>query len=101
MSKMVKIAKESDSPGEVVGSSETHYPYGTSLNFEDEMVEELGLARLEVGAPIKITGIAHISGTSEHEDENRANKSVSVQFTEMDVSVGDGDRAEKLYGGES
>ena len=91
----VKISKEKydDSP-----SSEAHYPYGTNLSFEDDLVDKLKLDDLDIGDTVEVRAMAKVTAKSEHDSERHSSKSVSLQLTEVDVQPEDTrDNADKLY----
>lgn len=95
----IKIKKESfDSDGMVGRSDGSHYPFGTSLRFEDDLVEELGVENLTVGDIVEVRGFAFVDSMSEHTNTDGSEKSLSLQLTTIKVSREDSDRAEQLYG---
>lgn len=96
---MVKINKQSDpSDGMVHCSDGEHYPYGTSVNFSDDMVDSLGVDKLAVGDVVEVRGYAFVDSRYEHTDTEKARKSISFQFTSIKVSREQDDRAKMLYG---
>lgn len=98
----VKIKKQShESDGMVCCSDGEHYPYGTSLSFDDEMIEEIGIDNLAVGDIVEVRGYAFVERKSEHSDTDRSHKSVGVQFTTIKLQRETGDRVEQLYGPKS
>lgn len=97
----VKIKKESGYENSVCCSDGAHYPYGTSLNLRDEMIEELGLENVAVGDVVEVRGFAFVEGKSERSDINESSKSVDLQLTSVKLSRATVDRAEALYGPKS
>jgi len=93
----------SDSPGE----EKKHFPYGTSLNLDDEVAEGLGFESLSVGDVVEVRGLAFIERkrSSEHAEmgeEEESDKGMTVQFTKIDLIPQSPDRTAVLYpGGES
>ena len=95
----VMIKKEShESDGMVCCSDGKHYPYGTSLRFEDEMIEELGAGNLVVGDLVEVRGYALVENKSMHENTDGAEKSISLQLTSIKLQRETSDRVEQLYG---
>lgn len=98
----VKIKKESyESDGMVRCSDGSHYPHGTSLNFDDDMIEELGVGSLAVGDIVEVRGYAFVERKSEHSDSDGTDKNLSFQFTSIKMERETGDRAVQMYGPES
>jgi len=93
----VKISKERfDGLG---SEDETYYPYGTSLDFEDDLVDSLKLDSLSVGDVVEVRALAVVTSKSERESEGDSSKSVGIQLTEIGIyPEGESDNAEKLYG---
>lgn len=78
-------------------SDDAHYPYGTSLRFEDELVESLGLVGKKVGDLVEVRGFAKIDSVSEHSNEDSSNVSVGVQMMSVEFSDPTADRASMMY----
>lgn len=98
----VKIKKQShESDGMVCCSDNEYYPYGTSLNFDNDMIEELGVDNLAVGDIVEVRGYAFVERKSEHSDADGSNKNVGIQFTSLKLQRETGDRIEQLYGPKS
>ena len=95
----VKIKKQSyESDGMVCCSDGEHYPYGTSLRFSDEMIEELGIENLAVGDIVEVRGFAFVDHKSEHSNTDHSEKSIGLQLTTVKVRREESDLAEQLYG---
>lgn len=94
----VKIKKESDSDDLVVGSDGNHYPYGTSLRFEDDMIEALSIDSLAVGDIVEIRAFAYVDSKAENNSTDHSSKTISLQLTTIKVRREESDRAELLYG---
>lgn len=95
---MVKVEKESFSDGMTTASDGRHFPFGTSLRFENDMIEELDIGALAVGDIVEVRGFAFVERKSEHEDEDGSEKSLGLQMTFIKVKRETDDRAEQLYG---
>jgi len=98
----VKIKKQSsESDGMVCCSDGDHYPWGTSLRFESEMIEELGAENLAVGDVVEVRGFAFVDSKSEHSNTENSEKTVSIQMTSVKLRRETEDRAVQLYGPDS
>jgi len=89
MSKMVKIEKVKPgemSPREYKGD----YPYGTRLEFEGDLVEELELDKLSAGDTVSIKGTAIVKRKTEKQDtdgdEEDVEKEIVLQLTSVAVA---------------
>lgn len=98
MPEHVKIKKESSSHNSVIGSDGNHYPFGTSLHIEDELIEELSAGNLAVGDIVEVSAFAFVERKSEHSDSDGSNKSISLQLTSIKLKRETDDRAIQLYG---
>ena len=94
----VKIKKESSSHDSVVGSDGSHYPWGTSLRFEKDMIDELDIGSLAVGDVVEVVAFAFVDSKSEHSSVDHSDVSLSLQLTTIKVKRDSSDRAEQLYG---
>ena len=95
----VKIGKESSDFNQITrASDDSHYPYGTSLSFENDLIEELDVGGLAVGDVVEIHGFAFVDSKSEHSDKDGSNKSMRLQLTSVKIRREEGDRAQRLYG---
>lgn len=98
----VKIKKYSEmSEGLNCCSDGDYYPYGTSLSFENEMVDELNIGALAVGDVVEIRGYAFVDRKSEHSSKNHNTKDVSFQVTSLKVTRETDDVVTQLYGDQS
>ncbi len=94
----VKIKKESSGSNTVTGSDGSHYPWGTSISLEDELIEQLSAENLAVGDIVEIRAFAYVDSKSEHSNTDNSSKSISLQLTTIKLRREEGDRAERLYG---
>lgn len=98
----VKIKKEQASAGSIGCCSDgNHYPWGTSLRFQDELLDELGIEALATGDIVEVRGFAFVDSKSEHSSADHSEKSISIQMTSIKVHRDESDHAEQLYGPES
>jgi len=75
-----------------------NYPYGTSISFDDDMVDSLGLGKLAVGDVVEVRGLAYVQSKSEHDSEEHSSKSVSLQLTAVNTTTNNDTRVNKMYG---
>ena len=95
----VKIKKESSSSaGMTCCSDGAYYPYGTNLNLEDNIVEELEAGNLAVGDVVEVRGYAFVDRKHESSSTEGSSKSVGLQMTSIKLNRETDDRAIQLYG---
>ena len=97
----VKIKKEKGAPDVTCCSDDNYYPYGTSLNFSDDMVDELGAGNLARGDVVEVRGYAFVDSTSERDDSDGSHKDVRIQLTSLKLTRENDDRVKTLYGEKS
>jgi len=98
---MVSIKREKDDSNKLTEcSDQSHYPYGTSVNFDDDMLEELKVDDIEIGEVVEVRGFAFLDSMSEHKDKEESNKNVRFQFTHIELTKpkGEKDVIKTLYG---
>lgn len=83
-----------------VEPSQPEYPYGLSINLDNETLDKLGIGDLpEVGGEFTMKAIVRVKSVTDaqHEGEGRS-RHVSMQIEQMDLGVSGGERkAEDLY----
>lgn len=105
MGDMVEIKKEKYEGGSLSCCEEPYYPYGTSLDLRDELVDDLNVGALAVGDVVEVRAFAVVTSKSEHQREDQdgsdSSKNLSIQLTQMKVrrEEDDNDRVKTLYGG--
>jgi hypothetical protein len=91
-------AKEQTEP---TASDAPEYPWGLSINLNDDSLEKLGLLKNlpAIGSKILITALADVSTVSSYKTQaGEDESSVSLQITDMQVSAApSGDRTSTLY----
>ena len=80
---------------------DNYYPYGTSLSFDDDMVDDLGAENLARGDVVEIRGYAFVDSKSSHETSDGAHKSIRLQLTSLKLERENDDHAKQLYGEKS
>ncbi len=82
------------------------YPWGLSLNLEDESLQKLGIDALpEVGVTLSLTANVTVTSVSARDDQDGGKRrSISLQITDMALETpakkNDGRSAEILFGQE-
>lgn len=100
MGELVEIKKEKSPGCDVSSDSESHYPYGTSLHFDDsDLVESLGLDKHSPGDELIVRATAVVTRKSEEADEKGTEHRVSIQLTSIALAKAPNNAAEELYGG--
>lgn len=80
-------SKETHESDDMVRSSDDgYYPYGTSLDFDDDMIEELGAENLAVGDVVEVRAFAFVNRKSEHTSTDHSSKSLGLQLTSVKLS---------------
>lgn len=78
---MVEIEKKRY--GEALCSPESEYPYGTQLDFEGDLIDQLGLGGMEVGQIVHLVAVATVKSKSEHSNEEGSNRQMCLQITHL------------------
>lgn len=80
--------------------SESDYPYGLNLSFQDTEIRKLNIGEMDVGDEVTITATAKISSKSFREVEGgKPDGNMGIQITGMAVEKANTtSAAQKLYG---
>lgn len=98
----VKITPQSSgSDGLVCCHDGQHYPYGTSISLEKDMIDELGIDALALGDVVEVRGYAFIDSKSEHASKDYESKDMRLQLTSLKVHREEDDAVKLLYGDKS
>lgn len=86
---MTMSDKEAKEESEYI-SEPQKYPYGLSINLDDETLAKLGITTLPtVGSAMTLTARAEVCSTSQYADrKGEAETSMSLQITAMELSAG-------------
>lgn len=96
MEGLIDISKVThDSSG--IDSDDQHYPYGTSLFFNGNLVEELGIQLLSPGDIVEVFGHAVVENVNENSDKKGSEKNISIQLTAVKVKRSPIDRVKQMY----
>lgn len=95
---MINIDMVSDEDEGTLLSDRKRYPWGTSLDIRDEMLEQLNISSLNVGDEVQLHGVVKVVSKSDRSDEDESSKSMTLQFVKLGSnSTHDNDNATKLY----
>jgi len=96
--KMVSM-KCDDAKEEMSEPAQQVYPYGLTINLDQESFEKLGIKELpSVGSKMTIECMVEVCSVSQYESKESENKSLSLQITDMAVAGKKSNPADKLYG---
>lgn len=97
---MAKIKKEKTDGQTVISESQEHYPWGSSLSFENEMVDELGLNECDVDHKVAFSGVAFVESKSSSKVKDQGlSQSIRLQITDIKFKKNDSkDRSDTMYG---
>ena len=85
-------------PGEMCCKDSPMYPYGTRLEFEGDLAEELGVDNFSAGETVEVRATAFVREKSEESDDGKeVEKELCLQLTEVTVKKAPKDRASVLY----
>jgi hypothetical protein len=60
------------------------YPWGLSINLDEDALEALGMTDLpEVGKPMKLLALVDVTSVSSNESKGGASRSVGLQITDL------------------
>lgn len=78
------------------------YPYGLSINLDDEALAKLGITTLPaVGGLMRLTATVEVTSTSQYERQDEKEISINLQITAMELGATQAEpsAATVLYGG--
>lgn len=76
------------------------YPWGLSLNLDEEAMQKLGIRDLKVGAEVTILARATCTSASSYQTQGgEAESNCGLQITDMEIGDVPTDAAKTLYGG--
>lgn len=78
------------------------YPYGLSICLDDEVLAKLGITEMPaIGSTFMLTARVEVCSTSQYQNQDGADKSMSLQITDMELA-GEGAAqksiADRIYG---
>lgn len=95
------VPKSNGSDGMVCCHDGNHYPYGTSISIEKELIDELGVDALALGDVVEVRGFAFVDSKSEHASKEYESKDMRLQLTSLKVRREEDDAVKLLYGDKS
>jgi len=102
---LVNLKSGTDTYQDESGKTQTRddYPWGLSINLDNETLKKLGATPQEVGTEVMITARAIIKSTSSRESEEGTRHDACLQITDMAMAPAQAEQqrstAETLYGG--
>lgn len=78
------------------------YPYGLSINLDDETLAKLGITTLPaVGSMMRLVATVEVTSTSQYERQDEKEININLQITAMELAAAQAEpsAAEVLYGG--
>lgn len=73
------------------------YPYGLSLNLDDEVLAKLGLTPPPVGTKMTLTAVVEVCTVSQYENQDGKEANLSLQITDMELASAGKDAASVLW----
>lgn len=94
----MKVANQSEPKETEIDKPE--YPYGLSINLDNESLKKLGMEELpQVGDTMMVMAKVEVRSVSSYDTTEGDDKNVSLQITEMVAKPKEGKSlAEKMYG---
>lgn len=85
--KRTKSEKKGRNSDHAVGLGDRDdFPFGLSIDLNDESLKKLGMSKLpQVGDELIVAGIGRVTSVSERSDSNRKTRNVSIQLEQLDV----------------
>lgn len=81
--KLSKREAKGDSP---VAESRPRFPYGLSINLDDDSLTKLGISTLpEVGAEMLVVGVGIVESVNEHKRQSGSDRNISIQLQKLEV----------------
>lgn len=102
---LVNLKSGTDTYQDESGKTQTRddYPWGLSINLDNETLKKLGATPQAVGTEVMITARAIIKSTSSRETEEGTRHDASLQITDMAMAPAQAEQqksaADTLYGG--
>lgn len=75
------------------------YPWGLTLCLNDDMLEKLGIDKMEVGTMVTVMARAKVTGYSERELQDETEKYLDLQLTDLGIDSGSTMPTEAMYDG--
>ncbi len=83
MKRTKKDRENSDHAGAI---GESKFPFGLSINLDDESLSKLGMTKLPaVGEEMIVAGVGKVESVSERSDSNRKSRNVTIQLEQLEV----------------
>lgn len=83
---MKRTRKDKKNSGHEISTSGEDFPFGLSLNLDDESLAKLGITKLPgVGEEMIVAGIGKVESVSERSDSNRKSRNVTIQLEKLAI----------------
>ena len=67
--------------------SEQDYPYGLSINLEEQSIQKLGINALpEIGQKFLLKSIVEVTSISDNKNKDSRNRCIRLQITDMELA---------------
>lgn len=88
-------------PSDSADNDAPKYPYGLTLNLDDEVLAKLGITSPPtVGSRMTLTAVVNVTSTSQYATQSGTDASVNLQITDMELAGPPaGDQAQRMYPG--
>lgn len=80
------------------GDTGPRYPYGLSLSLDAESMAKLGMVEMPpVGAKLTLVATVEVTNVSQHQNQEKVDKSVGLQITDMDLRAPSSGPADRMF----
>ena len=86
--KDMKLTRSEKTEEAEIATDTPDYPYGLTLNLDQDALEKLGIELPDVGDSFFVVAIAKVKSVSEHQSDEHTSQDVSLQIEQLSL---DGD----------
>ena len=86
--KDMKLTRSEKTEEAEIATDTPDYPYGLTLNLDQDALEKLGIELPDVGDSFFVVAIAKVKAVSEHQSDEHSSQDVSLQIEQLSL---DGD----------
>ena len=83
----MKLSRADKAEDAEVASDRPDYPYGLSLQLDQDSLGKLGIELPDVGDTFFVVAIARVRGVSEHQDEGSKSQNVQLQIEQLSLDA--------------
>ena len=84
----MKLTRSEKSEETAIESSPPDYPYGLSLNLDQDAIDKLGIDLPDAGDTFFVVAVAKVRSVSEYKNDDRTTQDISLQIEQLSL---DGD----------